>query len=180
MNPQGAFAFLLGFAIDFYIFLVFTRFLLQLVRADFYNPISQFVVRATNPVLIPLRRVVPGFGGVDVASLVMVLILVVAKVVILSILLSGGFSANPLALVIYSLREIASLLLNYIFWSVLLRVILSWISPDPYSPVNQLVNQITEPVMGPARKLLPPLGGFDLSPIIVIFAVQFLQILFRL
>ena len=69
MNPQGAFLFLLGFVIDLYIFLVLTRFLLQLVRADFYNPVSQFVVKATNPILMPLRKIIPGYGGMDIAAL---------------------------------------------------------------------------------------------------------------
>ena len=180
MNPQGAFLFLLGFVIDLYIFLVLTRFLLQLVRADFYNPVSQFVVKATNPVLTPLRKIIPGYGGMDVAALVAVVALIVFKLVLVSLLAMGALRFSPLQLLVVTVTELARLLLDYLFWTIILRIILSWVSPDPRNPVVQLVSQITEPVMAPARKLLPPMGGLDLSPIIVLLAIQFIQILFGL
>lgn len=87
---------------------------------------------------------------------------------------------DPLILVTAALHEIARLMLNYLFWSIVLRIVLSWIAPDPYNPMVRLVTQITEPVMAPARRLLPPMGGFDLSPILVIIAIQAVQALFRL
>lgn len=180
MNPQGAFLFLLGFVIDLYIFLVLTRFLLQLVRADFYNPVSQFVVKATNPVLTPLRKIIPGYGGMDVAALVAVVALIVFKLVLVSLLAMGAMRFSALQLLVVTVTEVARLLLDYLFWTIILRIILSWVAPDPRNPLVQLVAQITEPVMAPARKLLPPLGGLDLSPIIVLLAIQFIQILFGL
>jgi len=180
MNPQGAFLFLLGFAIDMYILLLLTRFLLQLVRADFYNPLSQFVVKATNPVLMPLRKLVPGYGGMDVAALISIVVLVIAKLVIFNILVFGSLRFGPLDLLLVSVREIARLLLNYLFWAIILRIILSWVSPDPRNPVTLVVGQITEPVMAPARKLLPAMGGLDLSPILILLAIQFIQILLGL
>ncbi|ERP89357.1 membrane protein [Alcanivorax sp. P2S70] len=181
MNPQGALIYLLDFAFSAYIFIVLTRFVLQLARADFYNPISQFVLKATNPLLKPLRRVVPGYGGLDVASLVLVVVLIILKAItILSIQVGGFPSGIGGQLILYSLRELAAVILNYIFWAVLLRVILSWVAPDPYNPVVRIVVQITEPVMAPVRKLLPPMGGFDLSPLVVLLGIQLLQILFKL
>jgi YggT family protein len=180
MDPKGAFLFLLFYAFDVYIFLVLTRFLLQLVRADFYNPISQFVVKATNPPLKPLRKLIPGYGGVDVAALVLVVALVIAKILTIQLVGSGSMAIDPLILVTAALHEIARLMLNYLFWSIVLRIVLSWIAPDPYNPMVRLVTQITEPVMAPARRLLPPMGGFDLSPILVIIAIQAVQALFRL
>ena len=84
------------------------------------------------------------------------------------------------ALVIHALRELANLILNYVFWTVLIRVLLSWVAPDPYSPVVRVIVQITEPIMAPVRKLLPPMGGFDLSPLFVLLGIQLLQILFQL
>lgn len=180
MDPKGAFLFLLFYAFDVYIFLVLTRFLLQLVRADFYNPISQFVVKATNPPLKPLRKLIPGYGGVDVAALVLVVALVIAKIFTIQLVGSGSMAIDPLILVTAALHEIARLMLNYLFWSIVLRIVLSWIAPDPYNPMVRLVTQITEPVMAPARRLLPPMGGFDLSPILVIIAIQAVQALFRL
>lgn len=180
MNPHGAFLFLVYYAFDLYIFIVLTRFLLQLVRADFYNPLSQFVVRATNPVLMPLRRMFPSSGTVDSAALVMVVLLLIAKIVAIQLLGAGAIRLAPLPMLVYLVSELARLLLGYVFWAVLARVILSWVAPDPYNPVVRIVVQLTEPVMAPARRLLPPMGGLDLSPILVLLAIQFLRILFGL
>ena len=131
MNPQGAFLFLLGFVIDLYIFLVLTRFLLQLVRADFYNPVSQFVVKATNPILMPLRKIIPGYGGMDIAALVAVVALIVFKLVLVSLLAMGALRFSPLQLLVVTVSEIARLLLDYLFWTIILRIVLSWLAPDP-------------------------------------------------
>lgn len=181
MNPQGAAVFLLDFLFSVYIFIVLTRFVLQLARADFYNPISQFVLRATNPLLVPLRRIIPGYRGLDIASLVLVVLLIIAKVLILTMIQFGGLpSGIGLQLLVYTLRQLASLLLNYVFWAVLIRVILSWVAPDPSNPVARVVVQVTEPIMAPCRRLLPSMGGLDLSPMIVLFGVQLLKILFQL
>ena len=172
MNPQGAAVFLIDFAFSVYIFIVLTRFVLQLARADFYNPISQFVLRATNPLLAPLRRIIPGYRGLDIASLVLILILIVAKALMLLTIQTGGLPAGigP-QLLVYTLRELASLILDYVFWAVLVRVILSWVAPDPSNPVVRVVIQITEPLMAPVRRLLPDMGGLDLSPLIVLLGV---------
>lgn len=178
MNPQGAMHFLVSTVFDIFIFLVLTRLILQLVRADFYNPISQFVVRATNPVLAPLRKLVPSPPLIDTAALVMVIVLIIAKVVVLSLLIRG--SVPPVnILVLFSIQQLASLMLTYLFFAILIRIILSWVAPDPYNPMTALMSQITEPVMAPARKLLPPIGGLDLSPILVLFVIHFLRVLFH-
>jgi YggT family protein len=179
MNTQGALTFLIGYLFDLYIFLVLTRFILQAVRADFYNPISQFVVKATNPPLVPLRRVIPGWKGLDFAALVLVIALLVVKLLVM--LWLGGYGTMPTAAqwLLITVRELAGLLLSYVFWAVLIRVILSWVAPDPNNPFTRVVIQITEPVMAPARKALPPMGGLDLSPIIVLLGIQFLRILFQ-
>ena len=182
MNPQGALLFLIDFVFSIYVFIVLTRFVLQLARADFYNPVSQFVLRATNPLLVPLRRIIPGWRGLDIASLVLVVILIIAKVLILFALQYGGLPPSGLGpqLLVYTLRTLATLLLNYVFWAVLIRVILSWVAPDPSNPVVRVVVQITEPIMAPCRRLLPPMGGLDLSPLIVLLGVEVLKILFQL
>lgn len=178
MNPQGALSFLLGTAIDLYIFVLLTRFILQLVRADFYNPISQFIVKASNPVLVPLRKLIPANGNLDLASLVAVLLLLFAKIYMM-VLLGGGMPPASV-LVLYALRSLAGLLLNYLFFAVLVRVILSWVAPDPYNPFTAIMIQITEPVMAPVRRILPSMGGLDLSPLIVLLGLQFLMILFAI
>ena len=98
MNTQGAILFLVNFIIDLYIFLILTRFVLQAVRADFYNPVSQFVVKATNPVLLPLRRIIPGYGGIDVAALVVALLLVLVKVVLYAAMAGGAMELSAPAM----------------------------------------------------------------------------------
>jgi YggT family protein len=158
-----------------YLLIVVLRFLLQLVRADFYNPISQFIVKATNPPLIPMRRLIPGFGGVDIASLVLaILIQAVAIVLILTL------SSFPLPLpqiLIWSLVGVLSLILKIYFWGLLITVIASWIAPNSYNPALILINQILEPAMKPIRKILPDMGGIDLSPIFMFLAIQVLEVL---
>jgi len=116
----------------------------------------------------------------DVAALVAVVALIVFKLVLVSLLAMGAMRFSPLQLLVVTVTEVARLLLDYLFWTIILRIILSWVAPDPRNPVVQLVAQITEPVMAPARKLLPPLGGLDLSPIIVLLAIKFIKILFGL
>ena len=178
MNPQGVLEFLISTLLDLAAFLMLTRFLLQWVKADFYNPVSQAVVRFTNPLLMPLRKLLPTSNHFDFAALAMVLLLIVVKAVFLTWL--AGFDLNGPTLLILSLRGLASMLLNYILWAIIIRVLMSWIAPDPYNPFVQIMAQLTEPVMAPARRLLPPIGGLDLSPILVLILIQCVQIMFGL
>lgn len=157
------------------LFVVMLRFLLQLVRADFYNPISQFVVKFTNPVLIPLRRVIPGFGGLDVSSLA--LAYTVQLLTMAAIILVAGYAVPWPNLFVWALVGVLSLLLNIYFWGLIVIVIASWIAPNSYNPALILVNQILEPVIRPIRARMPDLGGLDLSPIVVFLLIQILEIM---
>lgn len=152
------------------------RFLLQLVRADFYNPISQFIVRFSNPLLIPLRRVIPGFGGMDIASLVLAYS---AQLVLMAlILIIAGQQGLPwINLFVWAGVGLLSLLVNIYFWGMIIMVIASWIAPNSYNPALILVNQILEPLMRPVRQRMPDLGGIDLSPIVVFLIIQVFEIL---
>ena len=160
--------------VGLYLLLVVLRFLLQLVRADFYNPISQFIVKATNPPLIPLRKVIPGWGGVDISSLVLAL-LIQAIAIVLILLLNG--IQPPLQVALWAGIGIISLLLKIFFWGLLITVIASWIAPNSYNPALILINQILEPAIKPIRKILPDMGGIDISPIIAFLTIQVLEIL---
>lgn len=157
------------------LFIVMLRFLLQLVRADFYNPISQFVVKFTNPILIPLRRVIPGFGGLDVSSLL--LAYGVQLLTMAAIILVAGYGVPWPKLFIWAVIGIASLLLNIYFWGLIVIVVASWIAPNSYNPALILVNQILEPVIRPIRSKMPDLGGLDLSPIVVFLLIQVVEIM---
>lgn len=179
MNPQGALAFLLKFAFDIYIIIVFTRFLMQLVRADFYNPVSQFVVRATNPILVPMRRVIKGYGGLDVASLLLLFVLITAKILVIVGVVTGKLFIAPM-LAVGVLHEAAYLLLQYFFWLIIAGVIMSWVVRDPGHPIYRVVMQLSEPLMAPARKIIPPMGGLDLSPMLVMVLIIAIEVLFGL
>jgi YggT family protein len=156
-----------------YLLIVLMRFILQLVRANFYNPLCQFIVKATQPLLKPLRRVIPSMFGLDMSSLV--LALVVQMVLIAVILLLKGFAVDLLLLVPWALIAIFSLFLSVLFYAMIISVILSWVAPGSHNPGAELVAQITEPVLAPFRRIIPNLGGLDISPIFAFIVIQLLQ-----
>ena len=156
-----------------YLLIVLMRFILQLVRANFYNPLCQFVVKATQPLLKPLRRVIPSLFGLDMSSLVLALLLQILLFVV--ILMLNGYQTFTVLLLPWGLIGIFSLFLKIIFWSMIISVILSWVAPGSRSPGAELVYQITEPVLAPFRRLIPNLGGLDISPIFAFIAIQLLQ-----
>lgn len=154
------------------------RFLLQLVRADFYNPISQFLVKVTNPLVLPLRKVIPGYAGLDLASLLLSVLLQLLAIAAILLLSGIGIPSIPL-LLIWSVLGVISLLVNIYFFALLAMIILSWVAPGGNNPAIYLLHQITEPVMAPLRKLLPPMGGLDFSPILVFVLINIIQIALR-
>ncbi|KPK41014.1 MAG: hypothetical protein AMJ69_00410 [Gammaproteobacteria bacterium SG8_47] len=173
---SSAGAFLISTIFGLYILAVMLRFLFQWARADFYNPVSQVIVKVTNPVLRPLRRIIPGWAGVDFAA---VALMVALKCVELTLLFSlhGPKIPQVAGLLVLALAGLLSLLLNVFFFSILIQVILSWVNPGHYNPVTQLLYQLNEPILRPARRLIPPLGGFDLSPIVAFVAIKLLEFL---
>lgn len=148
-----------------YISLVLMRFLLQLVRADYYNPISKALVKYTNPLLVPLRKIIPGLFGIDLAALILAVLL---QAVLLSIIiLLKGFSLdNLLILIPWAFVQLFSLLLSFFKWGALILIIASFIAPMSYNPALALLRQVIDPAMAPFRKILPPFSGLDFSPII--------------
>ena len=158
-----------------YLLIVLLRFVLQLVRADFYNPLSQFTVKATQPLLKPLRRIIPGFGGVDLASLVLAVLVQLLLMVVVVLLAGVSPAVFGLKLLVWAIIAITALFLKIFFFAMIISVILSWVAPGSYNPGAQLVNQICEPVLAPFRKLLPNLGGLDISPIFAFMALHLLD-----
>jgi YggT family protein len=154
------------------------RFLLQLVRADFYNPVSQFLARLTNPLVLPLRRVIPSLGGLDLSSLLLALILQMAAIMVL-LALNGVGPPNIGLLLVWSLLAILGLMVNIYFFALLAMIILSWVAPTSRHPALLLLFQLTEPVMAPFRKMLPNMGGLDFSPILVFILINIIQIALR-
>ncbi len=167
--------FLIKTLFGLYIAIVAIRFLLQWARVDFYNPISQFIVKLTSPVLRPLRRVVPGYGGLDLSSLALAWGLMALELALLSLLL--GLGRNPLWAIGWAIPALLDLFISIFLFAVLARVILSWINPDPYNPAVDILSRITDPLLIPAQRVLPPIGGIDLSPMLVMIGLVLLEML---
>lgn len=167
--------FIVELAFGFYILALMLRFLLQWARADFYNPLVQFLVQITNPVLIPLRKFIPGFMGLDMSA---VLVMVVLKAIELFLLISiSGHSVNFFLLLPLAVGQIFGLMINVFFFAIIIRALMSWINPDPRQPVVILLHQLTEPLLAPARRIIPPVSGLDLSPLAVLVLLQLTRIL---
>jgi len=167
--------FLINTLFGLYILTVMLRFLLAAVRADFYNPISQFLVKVTNPPLRPLRRVLPSIGKLDTSALVLMLALQIASFAVIALLRGGQLS--PVALLILSVAELIGLFLNVLLFSILVQVVVSWVNPGTYNPAISLLYSLTEPVMRPCRRLIPPMSGIDLSPLVALIAIQLAKML---
>ena len=168
--------FLIGTLGGLYILAMMLRFLLQWVRADFYNPVSQFLVKITQPALGPLRRVIPGWGGVDLAAVALMIIL---QMLLLAAILALRGLAAPLGFLFFeAVAELVRLLLNVFLFAIIIQVILSWVNPDPYNPIVRALRSLTEPVFDKVRRLIPfvMIGGLDLSPIAVLLGIKFVQI----
>lgn len=168
-------SYLVQTAISLYLLAMVLRFLLQLVRADFYNPISQFLVKATNPLVVPLRRVLPGFGGIDLSSLVLALLIQSLGIIFILFLKTGTVILHPVIL-LWAFLALLGLVVNIYFFALLAVIILSWVAPGSNNPALYLLYQITEPVMAPFRKMLPPMGGMDFSPILVFILINVVKI----
>lgn len=161
----NAAGFLVETLVGLYILAVLLRFLLQLVGAEFYNPVSQFLVQVTEPVLGPVRRVVPGLWGIELGTVLVLLALTLAKLYLLA-WIAGAVPALG-GMLVLAVADLTRLTVYVLLIAVLIRVILSWVGPRSYNPALGLLYSLTEPVMAPARRLLPAIGGIDLSPIIV-------------
>lgn len=167
--------FLISTLIHLYVFVLMLRFLMQWVRADFYNPISQFVVRITSPLVMPLRRIIPGYKGMDMATLFLAyLFLVLMRVLIFTI---KGYDLAVPVIMVYGLTDLISLTIDIFFFAILIQVILSWVNPHGHNPAISLLYSITAPVMKPVQRLIPPIGGMDVSPIFAIIGLKLIEML---
>lgn len=167
--------FLINVVFGFYILAVMLRFLMQLTRADFRNPIAQALIKLTNPPLVPLRRLFPGAGGVDVASIVLMLALQLTSLLLIQLIKGGPILI--VALTVLSFAYLLDLLINVFIYSILILVVVSWINPGSYNPVLSMLSTMTEPIMRPARRLIKPIGGLDLTPMIAMVALYIFRML---
>ncbi|WP_075186261.1 YggT family protein [Teredinibacter haidensis] len=157
-----------------YLLFVVMRFILQLTRADFYNPFSQAVVKVTNPLLLPLRKIVPGMWGIDLASVVLALLFQLVMGEVLSLVVIQSFT-NPISMLIWGTLGLLKMT-SYIAWvGLIVLVITSFVAPYSSHPALMLVRQIMEPILRPVQKIIPPMGGLDFSVLFVFLGVNVLQ-----
>lgn len=171
MSAENPLVFLIRILFDMYIAILMLRFLLQQVGADFYNPISQFIVKLTSPVVLPARRIIPAWRGIDLATLMLVLALIVIKIMFIAAL--SNLSAGLVSLLLLGIQELVLLLLNIFMFAIFVQAILSWVNPDPYHPVSGLLRSLTAPVLRPFQRLIKPISGMDLSPLVALIALMF-------
>jgi YggT family protein len=175
---SAAFAFIIETLLALALFVVMARLLLQWTRADFRNPLCQAVVRITNPLVLPLRRVLPPIGKIDTASVVAVLLVATVDVACIFALHSTGIPP-PLVWIHMVLIEVARTLLWTYLYAIFLYALLSLIAPGGYSPLQSLLTTLCEPVLRPIRRLIPAVAGLDLSPMWAIIAIYAILILIR-
>jgi YggT family protein len=166
---------LIEFVFALVVGLIVLRVLLQLVRANFNNPICQFLYKASNPVLMPLRRIIPSWRRLDVAGIVLAWVLLLVKRVLIFAMF--GHMPTLIGLAVIALSDLIGFVLMTMLILIIVRVILSFVGGDSYHPIVPLVYQLTEPVLKPVRTRMPALGGLDLSPMVVLLAIALLQAL---
>jgi len=175
MNLTGALIYLISTLTDLYVTAILLRLLLQMVKADFYNPLSQFLIKITNPVLVPTRRLIPSIGKLDTASVVVMLVLELLQLGLISLLAKTEYGFQFLFL--FAIQKLLITLLLTYFVLIIARVFISWIANQSRHPLIPLIFQLTEPVLRPISKLLPPMGGVDLSPLFALIALRALLLL---
>tara|TARA_R110001606_G_scaffold168898_1_gene313679 strand:+ start:13520 stop:14128 length:609 start_codon:yes stop_codon:yes gene_type:complete len=172
VKNMEAIKFLIETIFDLFLMVILLRFWLQTAKADFYNPLSQFVVKVTSFAVNPLRKIIPGFAGLDIASLLLAVLIAVAKISILMLIFNGIWNAP--SVIKYSFVTLLNNVFFLLYGVLIIRALLSWLSQG-YNPMEAVFHQLTEPMLRPIRKVIPPLGGFDLSFIVLFIALQFLQ-----
>ena len=162
------------FLLNIAAFLLALRFLLQLMRADFYNPISQSIVKITEPILKPLRLLMPGYKNIDFAAL-LAMVVVMALLHVAEKLIGGGYAGTLWQITLFGVYETLLLLIQIVRWSILISIIASFVAQGNGHPALMLVHELTEPVLAPVRKLLPSMGGLDFSPILVFLIIGVIE-----
>ncbi|VAX01382.1 Cell division integral membrane protein, YggT and half-length relatives [hydrothermal vent metagenome] len=173
---SSATALVIKLFLGFFMFALIIRFLMQLVRADYNNPVSSFIVKVTNPALKPLRRFIPGLFGVDLSSLILVFVVQIIEIVLVN-LLPGKQLPDLFSLLMLTVGQVADTVITIYFICIMVVVIASWIVQGSYNPVLNLIYQLINPLMQPIRRLIPPMSGLDLSPLVAIAVLIFAKFL---
>jgi len=168
-NLTAALVFIINAVAQLYLFVLLLRLLLPWMGADFRNPIAQAILKITSPVVVPIRRIIPPFGRIDTATVLVAYI--IQYLLIMVILLIYGQNAGFLAIAVTALVDLVLLTLRLFVFAIIIRVILSWIAPGGYNPATAIIHTLTDRVLMPFRRIIPPLGGLDLSPLAAIILI---------
>lgn len=165
-NVTSAIVFIVNAVTSLYLLVLLLRFWMPFLQADFRNPLAQGILRLTSPLVVPVRRIVPPLGRLDTATVLVAFVIQYITVFLLLIIV--GQTAGFVPIAVTAVVKLVVLSINLFVYAIFIRVILSWVAQGAYNPATAIIATLTEPVLRPFRRLLPPMGGFDLSPIIAI------------
>ncbi len=165
-NISSAIVFIVNALTSLYLLVLLLRFWMPWLRADFRNPLAQGILRLTSPLVIPVRRIVPSFGRLDTATVLIAFVIQYLTIFLLLLIL--GQSADIAAIALTALVKLVVLSINLFVYAIFIRIILSWVAQGGYNPATAIIATLTEPVLRPFQRLIPPIGGFDISPIFAI------------
>ena len=168
-GATNAIVFIIDALARLYLLVLLLRLFLPVVRADFHNPLAQAVLKLTSPLVIPVRRILPPLGRIDTATVVVAFGIQYLAIFLMALV--QGIRPAIAGLMLASLVSLVLLTINLFFWLIIIRIILSWVAGSTYNPAIAIVYALTEPLLRPFRRLIPDLGGFDISPIFVLIAL---------
>ena len=169
--------FLIETLFSLYLIVIILRFILQWMRASFYDAPSQFILALTNPVIMPLNRLIPRWRNIELSSVVLIFVLAVLEATLINLLAIGEIK-SIIGLLFQAIFSVVFLVLEFYFFSILIEAIASWlVPPGNYNPITNFLHRINDPLLNPVRKLIPTISGFDLSPLIVLLILQILIII---
>ena len=168
-GATNAIVFIIDALTRLYLLVLLLRLFLPLARADFHNPLAQAVLKLTSPLVIPVRRLLPPLGRIDTATVVVAFGIQYLAIFLMALV--QGIRPAIAGLMLASLVSLVLLTINLFFWLIIIRIILSWVAGGTYNPAIAIVYALTEPLLRPFRRLIPDLGGFDISPIFVLIAL---------
>ena len=174
-NANNAFFYLVSTLFDIYLWVVMLRVMLQVVRADFYNPISQLIWQLTQPILRPAQKLLPKYRQWDVAALVLLVVVAIVEIYVVAAIL--GYDISAAQALWFALLKLVTLALNLYTFALFVQAILSWVGPGVSNPAGSILWSINEPLLRPVRRVIPPMSGLDLSPLVVILLLQFVNLL---
>lgn len=176
-NIADAIAFIVNAITSLYLLVLLLRFWLPWLRADFRNPLAQGILKLTSPLVVPLRRIVPPFGRLDTATILVAFGIQYLTVLLLLLILGGTAGIYPIApIAVTAIVKLCVLSINLFVYAILIRIVLSWIAPGQHNPATAIITTLTEPVLRPFRRFIPPLGGFDISPMFAMILLVALTI----